>query len=57
MDSVSEIQKGTKGKFFHPMTFGVMYSGVVVEVCEDGMVIVKFDVDKKKHKTFPDHNK
>jgi hypothetical protein len=47
---------GLRARFFHPMTFGVMYTGTVKKVLTNGMVLVKFDIDGKSYTTFPEFN-
>lgn len=50
-----DLYAGYRGRFFHPKTVGVMHMGTVVKVHPDGMVSVRFDLDKKTHKTLPDN--
>jgi hypothetical protein len=51
------VHVGMTGKFFHPMTFGVMHEGIVKKVLPNGNVVVKFDIDKKTYTTYPEHIK
>lgn len=47
------VTVGMTAKFFHPLTMGVMHYGRVTKLGEK-LVQVKFDIDGKKHWTFPD---
>lgn len=42
---VTNHTPGTRAKFFHPRTFGVMMPGTVVKSYPDGTAKVLFDVD------------
>jgi len=47
------MKVGTKAKFFHPRTMGVMHRGEVLKVHRDGTVTVRFDVtDHKGRRNF-----
>ena len=48
------VKVGTRGRFFHPRTLGVMHEGVVEKVHDDGTVTVKFHVDGKRWRTSAD---
>lgn len=48
-----EVTVGMSARFFHPLTMGVMHCGRVTKLGEK-LVQVKFDIDGKKHWTFPD---
>ena len=45
---------GTRARFFHPRTLGVMLPGRVVKLHDDGTVSVRFDVDGKTRRTYAD---
>jgi hypothetical protein len=45
---------GTRARFFHPRTLGVMLPGRVVKLHDDGSVSVRFEVDGKVWRTHPD---
>lgn len=51
---MTEVKVGTRGRFFHPRTLGVMHWGTVEKVHDDGTVTVRFQVDGKRHRTTPD---
>jgi len=50
-----KLSVGDRARFFHPLTFGVMYSGIVIKVISPTEVLVKFDIDDQKHITYHDH--
>lgn len=58
-DVIKVVPLGTRGKFFHPMTMGVMHSGVVRANRVKGgehQVRVHFSIDNKSYWTVPEYN-
>ena len=49
-----QVAVGTRARFFHPRTLGVMHRGCVVKVHDNGEVSVKFDVDGRVWRTHAD---
>lgn len=50
------VYVGMKAAFFHPQTMGVMYTGTVVKILENGFIRVKFNIDDKVWTTHKDNN-
>ena len=50
----TEMKIGTRARFFHPRTLGVMLPGRVVKLHDDGTVSVRFYVDGKVRRTYSD---
>ena len=57
MEDHSGVLVGTRAKFFHPATLGVMHWGTVKKAHKDGSVTVEFEVTfkgKTRFRTYPD---
>lgn len=54
-NDMTVLSVGFRARFFHPMTFGVMYTGTVKKILTNGMVVVKFDIDRRVYKTSPEY--
>ena len=50
------VYVGMTAKFFHPQTMGVMHTGTVVKILENGFIRVKVNIDDKVWTTYADNN-